>query len=231
MFRSCEASQLTVSLPPPSPADCRKAVVDGDGLAKLVSFLGNNDYSDLHVLAVSVLSLCLNDAESMVALQSSGCLQQLLQHITSATTPDMKKHAARALAKAATNSEPENLCQTSCHTKQKLWRKTSIHTALHNPFPLYLFQENTEKSVSIAVTVQTTLWFPTPLDTESLPCCCGRTVIINQSTTKGVKNAAIWAFSWIRFCPVCITEVCRLVEGLQQLIVMQDIIDHQLRKG
>lgn len=90
-------------------ANCRKAVVDGDGLVKLVSFLGNKDCSDLHVLAVSVLSLCLDDAESMVALQSSGCLQQLLQHITSSTSPDMKRHAARALAKAATDSESENV--------------------------------------------------------------------------------------------------------------------------
>ena len=90
-------------------ANCRKAVVSGDGLTKLVTFLGNKDCSDLHVLAMSVLSLCLDDAESMVALQSSGYLQQLLQHITESNSPDMKKHAAKALAKAATNSEYETL--------------------------------------------------------------------------------------------------------------------------
>ena len=70
-----------------------------------MTFLGNKDCSDLHVLAVSVLSLCLDDAESMVALQSSGCLQQLLQHITNSSSPEMKRHAAKTLAKAATNSE------------------------------------------------------------------------------------------------------------------------------
>ena len=85
------------------PVDCRKAVVNGDGLAKIVLFLGNKDCSDLHVLAVSVLSLCLEDAQSMVALQSSDCLQQLLQHIADSSSPDMKCQAAKALAKAATN--------------------------------------------------------------------------------------------------------------------------------
>lgn len=88
-----------------SKAGCRKAVVEGDGLAKLVSFLGNKEYADLHVLGVSVLSLCLEDAESMVALQGSGCLQQLLQHITESNSADMKRHAAKALATAATNCE------------------------------------------------------------------------------------------------------------------------------
>ena len=70
-----------------------------------MSFLGTKDCSDLHVLGVSVLSLCLEDAQSMVALQSSGCLQQLLTHITESVSPDMKRHAAKALAKAATNGE------------------------------------------------------------------------------------------------------------------------------
>ena len=85
------------------PVDCRKAVVNGDGLAKIVSFLGNKDFADLHVLAVSVLSLCLEDAESMVALQSSDCLQQLLQHIRDSSDPEMKGNASKALAKAAKN--------------------------------------------------------------------------------------------------------------------------------
>ena len=85
------------------PAGCRKAVVNSDGLASIVSFLGNKDCSDLHVLCVSVLSLCLEDAESMVALQSSDCLQQLLQNITGSSSADMKSQAAKALAKTATN--------------------------------------------------------------------------------------------------------------------------------
>ena len=96
---------LSLCVPPLCLAECRQSVVSGDGLAKLVSFLGNKDYSDLHVLGVSVLSLCLEDAQSMVALQSSGCLQQLLTHISESNSPDMKRHAANALAKAAKNCE------------------------------------------------------------------------------------------------------------------------------
>ena len=94
------------SLSPPLPAECRQSVVSSDGLGKLVSFLGNKGCSDLHALGVSVLALCLDDAESMVALQSSGCLQQLLSHITESSSHDMKRHAANALAKAAKNCKP-----------------------------------------------------------------------------------------------------------------------------
>jgi len=85
-------------------AGCRKAFVEGEGLAKLVAFIGNKDYGDLHVLAVSLLALCLEDAGSMVALQRSGCLQQLMVHISDSTSAEIKRNAAKALAKAARNS-------------------------------------------------------------------------------------------------------------------------------
>ena len=36
-----------------------------DGLTKMVSFIGNPEYASLHVLAVIVLSNCLEDLESV----------------------------------------------------------------------------------------------------------------------------------------------------------------------
>ena len=47
------------------------------------------------MLAVSLLALCLVNADSMVALQRSGCLQQLLGHITDSTNTEMKRNAVR----------------------------------------------------------------------------------------------------------------------------------------
>ena len=72
---------LPSSLPPPS--------------LPLPPSLSPQDYGDLHVLAVSLLALCLVNADSMVALQRSGCLQQLLGHITDSTNTEMKRNAVR----------------------------------------------------------------------------------------------------------------------------------------
>jgi len=36
-----------------------------DGLTQMVQFIGNSEYKDLHVLAVIVLSNCLEDIESV----------------------------------------------------------------------------------------------------------------------------------------------------------------------
>ncbi|XP_064385237.1 armadillo repeat-containing protein 3-like [Halichondria panicea] len=83
---------------------CRKAIIDSDGLTKIVSFLGQKDWSDLHTLAVCVLGLIMEDADSMAALQGSGLLMQLLTHIRESTVIEVKKQSTKTLAKAATNA-------------------------------------------------------------------------------------------------------------------------------
>ncbi len=72
---------------------CRKAIIDSDGLTKIVSFLGQKDWSDLHTLAVCVLGLIMEDADSMAALQGSGLLMQLLTHIRESTVIEVKKQS------------------------------------------------------------------------------------------------------------------------------------------
>lgn len=78
-------------------AGCRKALIEGDGLGKVVSFLGKREWSDLHTLAVSVLALILEEADSMAALQSSDLLQQLLTHIRQSTVNEAKKQSVSDL--------------------------------------------------------------------------------------------------------------------------------------
>lgn len=71
----------------------------------MVALLGEESYADLHVLAVEVLGMCLGDTDSMSVLQGSGCLQQLLAHITDSSSQLMKKHAIITLASAASDCE------------------------------------------------------------------------------------------------------------------------------
>lgn len=84
-------------------------VAGGEGISKLVALLGDKDCTDLHVLAVEVLGLCLEDTDSMSILQGSGCLQQLLCHITESTNQQMKKHTTNTLASAASNGEHHSI--------------------------------------------------------------------------------------------------------------------------
>lgn len=62
-------------------------------MAHLVSFIGQKEWSDLHTLAVCVLGLVLEDAESMTALQGSDLLQQLLSHIRESSVSEVKKQS------------------------------------------------------------------------------------------------------------------------------------------
>ena len=86
----------------------REALAGGEDLAKLVEFLGDKKSTDLHVLGVEVLGLCLYAADSMTILHSSGLLQQLLTYITDSNDPNMKKQATLTLARIATDGEGRN---------------------------------------------------------------------------------------------------------------------------
>lgn len=68
-------------------------MIEGDGLGRIVSFLGKKEWSDLHTLAVSVLALILEEADSMVALQGSDMMQKLLTHIRESTVNEVKKQS------------------------------------------------------------------------------------------------------------------------------------------
>ena len=46
-------------------AENRAALRDLEGLEKLVEFVGNKEFEDLHVTALQVISNCLQDVESM----------------------------------------------------------------------------------------------------------------------------------------------------------------------
>nr|XP_018668998.1 armadillo repeat-containing protein 3 isoform X5 [Ciona intestinalis] len=86
--------------------ESRAVVRENEGLELLVDFLGNKDYDDLHVHALSVLSNCLEDTESLDDIRSTGGLESLLSFATEASTsPEVQANTARALSRAAKNVE------------------------------------------------------------------------------------------------------------------------------
>lgn len=75
------------------------------GVDKLIKILEMKDLNDLHIEALSVIVNCLEDMETMVLVQQTGGLKTLLTFAENSTIPDIQEIAAKAITKAAYNSE------------------------------------------------------------------------------------------------------------------------------
>lgn len=79
------------------------------GLEKLVDFLSNSDYKDMHVNCLNVLSNCLEDTQCLDLIQQTGGLTKILaycQDVNEETeTMQVNAAAARALARSARKAE------------------------------------------------------------------------------------------------------------------------------
>nr|XP_025961607.1 armadillo repeat-containing protein 3 isoform X3 [Dromaius novaehollandiae] len=71
----------------------------------LLKILETKEFSDLHVEALAVVGSCLEDVDTMQSIQQTGGLKKLLSFIGVSTVPDVQKNAAKAIAKAAYDSE------------------------------------------------------------------------------------------------------------------------------
>ncbi|KFZ57988.1 Armadillo repeat-containing protein 3, partial [Podiceps cristatus] len=78
---------------------------ENKGLDCLLEILETNEFSDLHVEALAVLGNCLEDVHTLQLIQQTGGLKKLLSFIAVSTFPDIQKNAAKAITKAAYNSE------------------------------------------------------------------------------------------------------------------------------
>ncbi|XP_061324266.1 armadillo repeat-containing protein 3 isoform X4 [Pezoporus flaviventris] len=67
------------------------------------------EFSDLHVEALAVLGNCLEDVHTLQLIQQSGGLKKLLSFVGDSTIPDIQKNAAKAITKAAYDSENRNI--------------------------------------------------------------------------------------------------------------------------
>ncbi|KFQ51148.1 Armadillo repeat-containing protein 3 [Nestor notabilis] len=74
---------------------------ENKGLDCLLTILETNEFSDLHVEALAVLGNCLEDVHTLQLVQQSGGRDS--------TIPDIQKNAAKAITKAAYDSENRNI--------------------------------------------------------------------------------------------------------------------------
>ncbi|RMC04892.1 hypothetical protein DUI87_18067 [Hirundo rustica rustica] len=71
----------------------------------LLNILENNELSDLHIETLAVLGNCLEDVHTLQQIQLTGGLKKLLSFLEFSTVPDIQKNAAKAITKAAYDSE------------------------------------------------------------------------------------------------------------------------------
>ncbi|XP_075351634.1 armadillo repeat-containing protein 3 [Mycteria americana] len=78
---------------------------ENKGLDCLLKILETNEFSDLHVEALAVLGNCLEDVHTLQLIQQTGGLKKLLSFVGVSTVPDIQRNAAKAITKAAYDSE------------------------------------------------------------------------------------------------------------------------------
>ncbi|KAM6277520.1 armadillo repeat-containing protein 3 isoform 3-T4 [Spheniscus humboldti] len=78
---------------------------ENKGLDCLLKILETNEFSDLHVEALAVLGNCLEDVHTLQLIQQTGGLKKLLSFVGVSAVPDIQKNAAKAITKAAYDSE------------------------------------------------------------------------------------------------------------------------------
>ncbi|XP_032547222.1 armadillo repeat-containing protein 3 isoform X1 [Chiroxiphia lanceolata] len=78
---------------------------DKNGLDCLLKILETNELSDLHIKTLAVLGNCLEDVHTLQLIQQTGGLKKLLSLLGVSTVPDIQKNAAKAITKAACDSE------------------------------------------------------------------------------------------------------------------------------
>ncbi|XP_056340294.1 armadillo repeat-containing protein 3 [Oenanthe melanoleuca] len=78
---------------------------ENNGLDCLLNILENNELRDLHIETLAVLGNCLEDVHTLQQIQLTGGLQKIVSFLEASTVPDIQKNAAKAITKAAYDSE------------------------------------------------------------------------------------------------------------------------------
>ncbi|XP_037366606.1 armadillo repeat-containing protein 3-like isoform X2 [Talpa occidentalis] len=85
--------------------ESRVMLRDNQGVDQLIKILETKDLNDLHIEALLVIANCLDDMDTMALIQQTGGLKKLLTFAENSAIPDIQKNAAKAITKAAYNSE------------------------------------------------------------------------------------------------------------------------------
>ncbi|KFP00042.1 Armadillo repeat-containing protein 3, partial [Calypte anna] len=84
--------------------ETRKILGENKGLDCLLRILETNEFNDLHAEALAVLGNCLEDVHTLRLIQQTGGLTKLLSFVGDSSVPDIQRNAAKAIAKAASDS-------------------------------------------------------------------------------------------------------------------------------
>ncbi|MFT7809391.1 armadillo repeat-containing protein 3 [Arapaima gigas] len=79
------------------------------GLPRLMDFLANKEFADLHVEVLHVLSNCLEDPSSTQIFRDTGGISRLLQFMAVATLPEVQMSIAKVITKVAKSGEDRKL--------------------------------------------------------------------------------------------------------------------------
>lgn len=69
----------------------------------ILLFLSLQDFSDLHVETLKVLSNCLRDSESVEEIQKNEGLEKLIEFILTSTKPEIHFSAIKCITRVAEN--------------------------------------------------------------------------------------------------------------------------------
>uniref|UniRef100_A0A8C5P2W2 Armadillo repeat containing 3 n=2 Tax=Jaculus jaculus TaxID=51337 RepID=A0A8C5P2W2_JACJA len=89
--------------------ESRMMLRDNQGLDYLIKILETKEMNDLHIEALFVIANCLEDMDTVVLMQQTGGLKKLLWFAENSSVPDIQKNAAKAITKAACDSENRKL--------------------------------------------------------------------------------------------------------------------------
>lgn len=86
-------------------SDSRTALFQNEGHENFLRVLDNPELTDLHTDILQVLANCLEEPDNVMYIRQSGALERFLLFVTSSIHPEAQKHAAKAIARSARNSE------------------------------------------------------------------------------------------------------------------------------
>ncbi|XP_005030658.4 armadillo repeat-containing protein 3 isoform X1 [Anas platyrhynchos] len=175
---------------------------ENQGLDCLLKILETNEFNDLHVEALAVLGNCLEDVHAMQLIQQTGGLKKLLSFVGDSTVPDIQKNAAKAIAKAAYDSE-----------NRKILNEEEVETCLINL--LEIDNDGVKVAASQAISAMCeNLSSKRVFGLQGIP----QLVELLSSNNEEVKEAAVIALANLTTASPSNSSTVAEAEGIEPLV-------------
>nr|XP_021134961.3 armadillo repeat-containing protein 3 isoform X4 [Anas platyrhynchos] len=160
------------------------------------------EFNDLHVEALAVLGNCLEDVHAMQLIQQTGGLKKLLSFVGDSTVPDIQKNAAKAIAKAAYDSE-----------NRKILNEEEVETCLINL--LEIDNDGVKVAASQAISAMCeNLSSKRVFGLQGIP----QLVELLSSNNEEVKEAAVIALANLTTASPSNSSTVAEAEGIEPLV-------------